>query len=167
MRHLKKFKYFTEALAISTTDRPDEKHAKQDFNTSSEELQQYFRVKPKIDVLYNSANTDTELEIGWKNLLNQEKVKQFGKFVVDYEKICRIQREIERANNDRVIAQANKSTTVGDKASKEINDKITSFSKILAEKTKQMKDLMNDHKKLIDDAKKNLKDDEKEIRMKS
>ena len=166
MRYLKNFYYFKEDIAISSTDRPDEKHAKLNINASSEQLQQYFRIKPKLDSLYNSAKTDTELEIGYQNLLNQEKVKQFGKFLAQYEKICRIQREIEETNRKRVLADTNKSTLTGEKDLKELSDKIANFDKILSEKTKQMKDLMDEHKKLMIDTEKELKKDTQEIQFK-
>jgi hypothetical protein len=166
MRYLRKYDFFKEALAISTTDRPDEEHAKLNINASSEQLQQYFRIKPKLDSLYNSAKTDTELKIGYQNLLNQEKVKQFGKFLSEYEKICRIQREIEDTNRKRVLADANKSTLTGEKDLKELSDKIANFDKILSEKTKQMKDLMAEHKKLMIDTEKELKKDTQEIQSK-
>jgi hypothetical protein len=81
-------------------------------------------------------------------------------------RICRIQNEIETANSDRVLAQANKSTLTGEKDLKELTDKISNFDKILAEKSKELQKLMVDHKKLIDEATKELKKDTQEIQSK-
>ena len=64
------------------------------------------------------------------------------------------------------MAQANKSTLTGEKDLKELNDKITNFDKILAEKSKEMKELMDSHKNKMIEVEKELKKDTQEIQSK-
>jgi ABC-type Fe3+-citrate transport system substrate-binding protein len=64
------------------------------------------------------------------------------------------------------LAQANKSTLTGEKDLKELNDKITNFDKILAEKSKEMKELMDSHKNKMIEVEKELKKDTQEIQSK-
>lgn len=164
MRYLRKYDFFKEALAISTTDRPDEKLAKQSANDIEADLKEYNAKKTQIDQLYNSTKNNLEIEQKLKTVLPEKENK--NQFLVDYLRICRIQNEIETANSDRVLAQANKSTLTGEKDLKELTDKISNFDKILAEKSKELQKLMVDHKKLIDEATKELKKDTQEIQSK-
>ena len=164
MRYLRKYDFFKEALAVSTTDRPDEKLAKQSANDIEADLKEYNAKKTQIDQLYNSTKNNLEIEQKLKTVLPEKENK--NQFLVDYLRICRIQNEIETANSDRVLAQANKSTLTGEKDLKELSDKIANFDKILSEKTKQMKDLMAEHKKLMIDTEKELKKDTQEIQSK-
>ena len=99
-----------------------------------------------------------------KTILPEEENK--NQFLVDYLRICRIQNEIETANSDRVLAQANKSTLTGEKDLKELTDKISNFDKILAEKSKEMKDLMTSHKNKMIEVGNELKKDTQEIQSK-
>ena len=64
------------------------------------------------------------------------------------------------------MAQANKSTLTGEKDLKELNDKITNFDKILAEKSKEMKELMDSHKNKMIEVEKEIKKDTQEIQIK-
>jgi hypothetical protein len=164
MRYLRKYDFFKEALAISTTDRPDEKLAKQSANDIEADLKEYNAKKTQIDQLYNSTKNNLEIEQKLKTVLPEKENK--NQFLVDWLRICRIQNEIETANSDRVLAQANKSTLTGEKDLKELTDKISNFDKILAEKSKELQKLMVDHKKLIDEATKELKKDTQEIQSK-
>jgi hypothetical protein len=164
MRYLRKYDFFKEVLTTSTTDRPDEKLAKQSVNDIEADLKEYNAKKTQIDQLYNSTKNNLEIEQKLKTILPEKENK--NQFLVDYLRICRIQNEIETANSDRVLAQANKSTLTGEKDLKELSDKIANFDKILSEKTKQMKELMVEHEKLIIDTKEQLKKDTQEIQSK-
>lgn len=164
MKHLKNYTLFREALAISMTDRPDEKLAKQNLNDVESDLKEYKQKKPQIDQLYNSTKNSLEIEQKLKTLLPEKENK--NQFLVDYLRICRIQNEIETNNSDRVLALANKSTLTGEKDLKQLNDKIANFDKMLADKSKELQKLMVDHKKLIADTEIELKKDTQEIQMK-
>ena len=164
MRYLRKYDFFKEALALSTTDRPDEKLAKQSANDIEADLKEYNAKKTQIDQLYNSTKNNLEIEQKLKTVLPEKENK--NQFLVDYLRICRIQNEIETANSDRVLAQANKSTLTGEKDLKELNDKIANFDKILAEKSKEMKELMDSHKNKMIEVEKELKKDTQEIQSK-
>ena len=164
MRYLRKYDFFKEVLTTSTTDRPDEKLAKQSVNDIEADLKEYNAKKTQIDQLYNSTKNNLEIEQKLKTILPEKENK--NQFLVDYLRICRIQNEIEEDNRKRVLADANKSTLTGEKDLKELNDKIANFDKILSEKTKQMKELMAEHEKLIIDTKEQLKNDTQEIQSK-
>jgi hypothetical protein len=164
MKYLRKYDFFKEVLNISTTDRPDEKLAKQSANEIEADLKEYKEKKPKIDQLYNATKNNLEIEQKLKTILPEEENK--NQFLVDYLRICRIQNEILTANNDKILAQANKSTASDDKTLKEITDKISNFDKILAEKSKEMKDLMASHKNKMIEVEKELKKDTQEIQSK-
>ena len=164
MRYLRKYDFFKEALAISTTDRPDEKLAKQSVNDLEADLKEYNAKKTQIDQLYNSTKNNLEIEQQLKTIFPEKENK--NQFLVDWLRICRIQNEIEEANRKRVLADDNKSTLTGEKDLKELTDKISNFDKILAEKSKELQKLMVDHKKLIDEATKELKKDTQEIQSK-
>jgi hypothetical protein len=164
MRYLRKYDFFKEVLNISTTDKPDEKLAKQSANDVEADLKEYNSKKPQIDQLYNSTKNNLEIEQQLKTILPEEENK--NQFLVDYLRICRIQNEIETANSDRVLAQANKSTLTGDNDLKELTDKISNFDKILAEKSKEMKDLMTSHKNKMIEVGNELKKDTQEIQSK-
>jgi len=164
MRYLRKYDFFKEVLTTSTTDRPDEKLAKQSVNDIEADLKEYNAKKTQIDQLYNSTKNNLEIEQKLKTILPEKENK--NQFLVDYLRICRIQNEIEEDNRKRVLADANKSTLTGEKDLKELNDKIVNFDKILSEKTKQMKELMAEHEKLIIDTKEQLKKDTQEIQSK-
>jgi hypothetical protein len=164
MKYLRKYDFFKEVLNISTTDRPDEKLAKQSANEIEADLKEYKEKKPKIDQLYNATKNNLEIEQKLKTILPEKENK--NQFLVDYLRICRIQNEILTANNDKILAQANKSTASDDKTLKEITDKISNFDKILAEKSKEMKDLMASHKNKMIEVEKELKKDTQEIQSK-
>lgn len=164
MRYLRKYDFFKEALAVSTTDRPDEKLAKQSINDTDADLKEFGQKKTLIDQVYNSTKNSKEITQKLDTLLPEEENK--NEFLVKYLKICRIQNEIETANSDRVLAQANKSTLTGEKDLKELNDKIANFDKMLADKSKELQKLRAEHKKLIDDTTKELKKDTQEIQSK-
>ena len=164
MRYLRKYDFFKEVLTTSTTDRPDEKLAKQSANDIEADLKEFGQKKTLIDQVYNSTKNSLEITQKLDTLLPEEENK--NEFLVDWLRICRIQNEIETANSDRVLAQANKSTLTGEKDLKELNDKITNFDKILAEKSKELQKLKVEHKKLIDDTTKELKKDTQEIQSK-
>ena len=164
MRYLRKYDFFKEVLTTSTTDRPDEKLAKQSANDIEADLKEFGQKKTLIDQVYNSTKNSLEITQKLDTLLPEEENK--NQFLVDWLRICRIQNEIETANSDRVLAQANKSTLTGEKDLKELNDKITNFDKILAEKSKELQKLKVEHKKLIDDTTKELKKDTQEIQSK-
>ncbi len=164
MKYLRKYDFFKEVLNISTTDRPDEKLAKQSANEIEADLKEYKEKKPKIDQLYNSTKNNLEIEQKLKTILPEKENK--NQFLVDYLRICRIQNEILTANDDKILAQANKSTASDDKTLKEITDKISNFDKILAEKSKEMKDLMASHKNKMIEVEKELKKDTQEIQSK-
>ena len=164
MIYLRKYDFFKEVLTTSTTDRPDEKLAKQSANDIEADLKEFGQKKTLIDQVYNSTKNSLEITQKLDTLLPEEENK--NQFLVDWLRICRIQNEIETANSDRVLAQANKSTLTGEKDLKELNDKITNFDKILAEKSKELQKLKVEHKKLIDDTTKELKKDTQEIQSK-
>ncbi len=164
MKYLRKYDFFKEVLNISTTDRPDEKLAKQSANEIEADLKEYKEKKPKIDQLYNATKNNLEIEQKLKTILPEKENK--NQFLVDYLRICRIQNEILTANDDKILAQANKSTASDDKTLKEITDKISNFDKILAEKSKEMKDLMTSHKNKMIEVEKELKKDTQEIQSK-
>ncbi len=164
MKYLRKYDFFKEVLNISTTDRPDEKLAKQSANEIEADLKEYKEKKPKIDQLYNATKNNLEIEQKLKTILPEKENK--NQFLVDYLRICRIQNEILTANDDKILAQANKSTASDDKTLKEITDKISNFDKILAEKSKEMKDLMASHKNKMIEVEKELKKDTQEIQSK-
>ena len=164
MRYLRKYDFFKEVLTTSTTDRPDEKLAKQSANDIEADLKEFGQKKTLIDQVYNSTKNSLEITQKLDTLLPEEENK--NQFLVDWLRICRIQNEIETANSDRVLAQANKSTLTGEKDLKELNDKITNFDKILAEKSKEMKELMDSHKNKMIEVEKELKKDTQEIQSK-
>ena len=164
MRYLRKYDFFKEVLTTSTTDRPDEKLAKQSANDIEADLKEFGQKKTLIDQVYNSTKNSLEITQKLDTLLPEEENK--NQFLVDWLRICRIQNEIETANSDRVLAQANKSTLTGEKDLKELNDKITNFDKILVEKSKEMKELMDSHKNKMIEVEKELKKDTQEIQSK-
>lgn len=178
MKYLKKYDFFKEVLAISTTDRPDEKLAKQSLNDVESDLKEYREKKPKIDQLYNSTKNDLEIEQELKKMFPEKENK--NRFLVEYLKICRIQNEINRNSQARVDANINKDKYVQEKGLtkdptsikrldtqlKEIDVKVGDLQKILAEKTKELQKLMAEHKKLMIDTEKELKKDTQEIQMK-
>lgn len=163
MKYLKKYHLFFEVIAISETDRPDEKLAKQSANDFEADLKEYKTKRPQIDQLYNSTKTNLEIDQQLKTMLPD---KEKNEFLVPWLKICRIQKEIKNANSDRVLAQANKSTLTGEKDLKELNDKIINFDKLLAEKSQELKELMDSHKNKMIEAEKELKKDTQEIQSK-
>jgi hypothetical protein len=164
MRYLRKYDFFKEVLNISTTDRPDEKLAKQSANDVEADLKEFGQKKTLIDQVYNSTKNSLEIEQQLKTILPEEENK--NQFLVDWLRICRIQNEIEETNRKRVLADDNKSTLTGEKDLKELNDKIMNFDKMLADKSKELQKLKVDHKKLIDDTTKELKKDTQEIQSK-
>ena len=164
MRYLRKYDFFKEVLTTSTTDRPDEKLPKQRANEIEADLKEFGQKKTLIDQVYNSTKNSLEITQKLDTLLPEEENK--NQFLVDWLRICRIENEIETANSDRVLAQANKSTLTGEKDLKELNDKIANFDKMLADKSKELQKLKVEHKKLIDDTTKELKKDTQEIQSK-
>jgi len=164
MRYLRKYDFFKEVLTTSTTDRPDEKLAKQGINDIEADLKEFGQKKTLIDQVYNSTKNSLEIEQQLKTILPEKENK--NQFLVDWLRICRIQNEIEETNRKRVLADDNKSTLTGERDLKELNDKIMNFDKMLADKSKELQKLKVDHKKLIDDTTKELKKDTQEIQSK-
>lgn len=178
MKYLKKYDLFNELLTISTTDKPDEKLAKQSINDVETDLKEYKEKKPKIDQLYNSTKNDLEIEQELKKMFPEAENK--NRFLVDYLRICRIQSEINKNSQDRVDANINKDKYVQEKGLtkdpnsikkldlqiKDIDTKMSDLQKIVSDKSKEMQILMTDHKKLMLDTEKELKKDTQEIQMK-
>lgn len=164
MRYLRKYDFFKEALAISTTDRPDEKLAKKGINDIEANLKEFVQKKTLIDQIYNSTKNSLEITQKLDTLLPEEKNK--NQFLVDWLRICRIENEIETTRKDKEEADKVKSTLTGEKDLKELNDKIANFDKMLADKSKELQKLKVEHKKLIDDTTKELKKDTQEIQSK-
>ena len=164
MRYLRKYDFFKEALAVSTTDRPDEKLAKKVINDIESNLKEFVQKKTLIDQIYNSTKNSLEITQKLDTLLPEEKNK--NQFLVDWLRICRIENEIETTRKDKEEADKVKSTLTGEKDLKELNDKIANFDKMLADKSKELQKLKVEHKKLIDDTTKELKKDTQEIQSK-
>ena len=164
MRYLRKYDFFKEALAVSTTDRPDEKLAKQGINDIEADLKEFGQKKTLIDQVYNSTKNSLEITQKLDTLLPEEENK--NEFLVDWLRICRIENEIETTRKDKEEADKVKSTLTGEKDLKELNDKIANFDKMLADKSKELQKLKVEHKKLIDDTTKELKKDTQEIQSK-
>ena len=164
MRYLRKYDFFKEVLTTSTTDRPDEKLAKQSANDIEADLKEFGQKKTLIDQVYNSTKNSLEITQKLDTLLPEEENK--NEFLVDWLRICRIENEIETTRKDKEEADKVKSTLTGEKDLKELNDKIANFDKMLADKSKELQKLKVEHKKLIDDTTKELKKDTQEIQSK-
>lgn len=178
MKYLNTYKHFFEDIEVSSTDQPDEKLAKEKVNTTSDHLKEYKEKKPKIEQLYSVTKNPVEIETELKKLM-PEKEEQ-NPFLTDYLRICRIQKEIEDARKDEVkdkmktdefeeqqklATDKSEISSISDKIG-EIKDRNKSMDVIVAQKSKELQNLIAEHKKKMAEIEKNIKEDIKKIQTK-
>lgn len=178
MKHLKKYKIFFEDIQIDPADLPDEKKAKEGVNDQQKFLKDYKTLKPKIEQLYASTSNPLEIEQGLKKIMPDD--DGTNPYLTDYLRICRLQREIEdgrkssvedKAKIDDFSQQQKLATTkdeqssIGDKIG-EIQDRTSTYEQLIAQKSKELQKLLDEHKKKMADMEKEIKQDIKEIQNK-
>jgi hypothetical protein len=170
MRYLRKYDFFKEVLNISTTDRPDEKLAKQSANEIEFHLNKYPKGKQSIEQLYNSTKNDLEIEKELKKIVEYEippeKGLKINPFLSEWAKICSLESRILKANNQKIKAESDIQSVTDEKLKKDLTDKVTVYKKDLSTLPNELKKLMTDHETKMKEVRKNLEEDIKEIKFK-
>jgi selenocysteine-specific translation elongation factor len=93
MKYLNKYVDFKESFDISSTDTPDEKLAKEEINSTEENLKEYKEKKSMIEQIFSSGKDASEIDTELKKLIPE--TDNSNSFLTDFIKICRVQKEIE------------------------------------------------------------------------
>ena len=93
MKYLNKYVDFKESFDISSTDAPDEKLAKEEINSTEENLKEYKDKKSMIEQIFSSDKNESEIDTELKKLIPDS--DNSNSFLTDFIKICRVQKEIE------------------------------------------------------------------------
>ncbi len=161
MRILKSYQFFLEEaeIAITTSDRPDEKAAKETHNKISKELDVFTEnIKPEIDKLYSATNNDKEIKVGLDKI-----TKKYGinAFMSEYATVSRLKREILDLQNKILGINKEKTLTKDPSAQKTVSDSTVELKKKQADLLKReqemkikmdqiKRDLLNSVKKIQD-----------------
>jgi hypothetical protein len=175
MKYLNKYVDFKESFDISSTDAPDEKLAKEEINSTEENLKEYKEKKSMIEQIFSSGKDASEIDTELKKLIPE--TDNSNSFLTDFIKICTVQKEIEDGkssseedNNKIKLFSTQKKLSAGDKVStigskiSQIADRIKNFAKILTQKSQELTNLMSEHKEKISQVEQELNQSTKEIK---
>lgn len=96
MRFLKGYKTFEEAeFDISPNDTVNVRKSKEQLAVVRDDINEYNRIKPKLDLIYKNSKTDTEISKKVDELIGKDKEKR-NPFLVSYLTVCNDER---RMNN--------------------------------------------------------------------
>jgi hypothetical protein len=147
MKHLKKYKLFTEEVEfdVNITDEPDLKMAKEKLATLKTNLSDYKAKKPIIDTAYLTIKIDADLQKKTEEIMGKTDI-QSGKdrnpFLVEYLHVSNLKRKINNLQNELVKDKLSKddfteelglSTESSVKAS--VNSKINDINDRISAKT--------------------------------
>jgi len=181
---IKKFKNFIKQIRINEELEPettDQKIEKEETRDELKDLQKQLSdydsdLKSKIEELYNSTKNDTEISQEIEKLMPQKEGR--NKFLVDYMKICRLENEIRELIKTRENKKDKNSELLDRKALnknepvslknietqlKQNSDDQSTISVTLAEKEKQIKQVLKEHDELM----KKTKDELSELKKKA
>ncbi len=160
MKYLTDFTLFSEKMDISSSDRPDEKLAKENLNELEFHLGKYPKGKQLIDQLYKSTKIDLEIEKELLKIVEYEIPPNSGKkinpFLSEYAKICSLEARILNANNQKIKAESDLQSVTDAKLKKKLNDDINVFKKDLQMLPTELKKLIAEHGKKMIEMKKKL-----------
>lgn len=181
---IKSFKTFhsnwktNEELEPETTDQKIQKQESQkELKSLQGQLADFnSKLKSKIEQLYSTTKNDVEIAAEIEKLMPKKDGK--NKFAVDWMRVCRLENEIRELVNKRDSKKDKKEELIDrkdlnkndpkslqnlDVKIKQNEDDSKTIMVTLAEKERELKQALKDHKKLMDEANKELQDIKKEI----
>jgi hypothetical protein len=179
MKHLKNFSLFKEAIDIKDTDQPDEKLAKEQLNKTEEYLDQYKKLKPKIEQIYNVTKNPIEVQTQLDKIIPKDE-KGENPFISQLLKINRLQKEIldgrksemdDKLKISEFNDEANNAMDAGQKSGimaklTEIKDRLTTNQTEIAKKAKELQKVIKEHTLKMQEIEKKLKEDTEKIKIK-
>ncbi|NBV07345.1 MAG: hypothetical protein EBS06_08975 [Proteobacteria bacterium] len=180
---IKKFKHFIKQLQLNeelepeTTDQKIEKEESRDeLKDLEKQLSDYNSLKSKIEQLYSSTKNDAEISQEIEKLMPEKEGR--NKFAVDWMKICRLENEIKELIKTREDKKNKKSELLDRKELnknepvslknietqlKQNSDDQSTITVTLAEKEKQIKQVLKEHDELMKKAKDELTELKKKV----
>jgi hypothetical protein len=177
MMHLKRYKQFSESLTVEPGDQPDVKISKEQFNNTQKYLDQYKKLKSKIEQIYSVTKIQSEVEVELDKILPKED-KENNPFISQLLKINRLQKEIldgrksdldnktrmDEYNDELKYSNGAQKTDIMNKI-KELKDKMSTSTLDISKKTKELQNILKEHTQKMTDIEKKLKDDISKINM--
>lgn len=176
MKYLKKYQLFLEdSFDIKDTDKEDVKMSKEKMNDISKDMSDYQAKKSQISGIYKKANTIEETEDQIKNIIGDP--KEGNQFLIEFNTICRIQKEIELIHKEivndkiRVDDMRSEAQLIDDSETKasatgkvtDIQTRIAQNNKKIIDKAKELGKLTTDHTKKMVNMKKDIENYIKKI----
>lgn len=88
MKYLKGYRTFEEAeFDVSPNDTINVKKSKEQLTVIRDDIDEYNRVKPKLDLIYKNSKTDIEISKKVDELVGKDKEKR-NPFLVSYLTVC-------------------------------------------------------------------------------
>lgn len=171
MKYLKKYRLFLEdSFDIKDTDKEDVKMSKEKMNDINKDISEYQSKKSQISAIYKKSKTIEEAQELIKPIIGD--AKEGNQFLIEFNSICRIEKEIELLHNeivkdklraDDMRSEANLVEDSETKASAmgkvtDIQNRIAANNKKILDKTKEFEDLEKEHIKKMEDMKKDMSD---------
>jgi uncharacterized coiled-coil DUF342 family protein len=156
MKYLKKYQLFLEEdeFEVKETDKEDIKMSKEKLNLLKKHLSEYEPKKGQIDTIYKSLKDIKEIEGKIKEIIGEDP-KLRNPFLVDYNNIARISKEVEQTHDeiakDKIRADDFKqeANAVQDPTTKaalnakvtDVNNRISTNNKNIVDKQKEIQEL--------------------------
>lgn len=178
MKYLKKYELFLEEdeFEIKDTDKADVKLSKEKLNDLRKHLTDYPGKKSAIDAVYKNSKTLEETDIKIKAILGEDSELR-NPFLVDYNNIARMTKEIELIHNDIVQDKLRaddfreEASLVSDSGTKatimgkmtDIQNRIAEKNKKIADKQKQILDMTTEHTEKMAEMRSDMEEHIKKI----
>jgi hypothetical protein len=96
MKYLKEYRTFEEAeFDISPNDTLNVKKSKEQLSVVRDYINEYNRVKSKLDLIYKNSKTDDEISKKVDELVGKDKEKR-NPFLVSYLTVCEDERRLQK-----------------------------------------------------------------------
>ena len=96
MKYLKRYRTFEEAeFDVSPNDTLNVKKSKEQLNVVRDDINEYNKVKPKLDLIYKNSKTDIEISKKVDELVGKDKEKR-NPFLVSYLTVCDDERRLQK-----------------------------------------------------------------------
>lgn len=178
MKYLKKYQLFLEEdeFEIKDTDKEDVKLSKDKLNLLKKHLTEYQSKKQAIDEIYKNSQNLEETGEKIKTILGEESEER-NPFLVDYNNIARITKEIDIIHKELVQDKLRaddfreESTLVKDSETKaaivgkltDVQNRIAEKNKKIVDKQKEIQELTTEHQEKMSQMKEDMEEYIKKI----
>ena len=175
MKYLKKYRIYLEEIDVKSTDSPNLQLSKDRLNTEQEEIDEFNKLKPKIEKIYKDEKDSETIKKKIDDLLgdNENSYVSYYRAILNREeefstiqdKILKLTQDI---NNDKLLLSSstpnsdNKSTIMSIKS--QIADREMEKSKNISKLSKLKVDIDKEEKELKQKMQDNVKDIENDLK---